>query len=414
LKLSKLSRVSGFVFGTLLLLATACATGPAMPFEPLATPIAPAEEVEQPADGELLQTAEPVATPDPTATPAPKAVDLRPQAEATYLSQMSGVVATAVREQAWFAGLTPQTMALVAAIQRCAKAAQPRGEVASVADMLRFAAEQPWYADGLDEREVKGLSAVFDAYARSHKDENAPPVGSELSTTLRWALFAPVSLPESGEVVYLASAPTQALGEKLLNIATAQAGPVEELIGKFPYSFLHFIVTSLPEEEHGLVTLGASYNEYVFLGAESVTPETITHEMTHATLYGIFPLWFEEGMAEFVESYLTASLTYTSRVFNLDLIHMDRDNRLDLRARGGYDIEAEYAERAQGFLFLRDVHATQGHEEFRATIRQLRTRSLGDADLLRALAQRGTPEVQAKLKALICERVVGVRAFTCP
>lgn len=390
----------------ILVLSTACATGPALPFDQLLAPTETIESAERSAGAEAADaTATPA--PVPTATPIP-AVDLRPTAEVKYLRYMNTSVAAVVREQSWYATLSPMTMELVAAIQRCEKASQARGETRSVADMLKFASEQGWYTDGLDEREVKGLSAVFDAYARSLSDENSPAIGTVLSSTVRWGLFHTVQLPESGEVVLLASASNERVGIKLLQIAAEYAGPVEHFVGKFPYRFLHFTATyELPAE-----LLGLSVNEFIFINDDAVEPYVIAHEITHSTMYGLFPLWFEEGMAYLVEYYLTATLEEGVEE-QTSWMPPGYDLRIDLRSNAAYTRNGRSPHESQGFLFLKGIFDIQGAETFSANVRQLRTRSYNDNDLIRALTQ-STPDKQAAMRALVCENFIGVRSVACP
>ena len=412
----KLSRVSAgrapaaCLFLLVLVLSMACATGPAMPFDQLVAPteiVVPDEAAET---SESTEAAAATATPppEPTATPVP-AIDLRPTAEVKYLRFMKAPVAEVVREQSWYATLSPATMELVAAIQRCEKASQSRGEAASVADMLRYASEQGWYSDGLDEREVKGLSAVFDAYGTSLGDEDLISAGSVLASTLRWALFEPMKLPESGEIVVLSSSPDEARGRLLLQTAVKYMQPVEELVGKFPYRFLHFTVSDeMPDE-----LLGLSINQFIIIHGDFVEPYVVAHEITHSTLYGNFPAWFEEGMAHFAQYNLTSSLAEGVAELKGELASAKLDVRVDLRPGAATWVD-DAVERYRGFLFLNGVHEIQGHDAFKSMVRQFRTRNFEDQDLLRALVAYPAPsETQASLRKLICASFIGVRNMSC-
>jgi hypothetical protein len=339
------------------------------------------------------------------ATPVP---DYRRTAETQYLPAMSPELAALVKSQTWFNELSKPGLDLIAEIQKCEKDAQRRGETGSVRSMLAFAAEQPWYSDGLDERETMALRGVFQAYGRSLADDNAPPVGTVLSTTLRSGLFEVLDLPETGNMVLLVSAKDAALGRKALGLAVDATPKVEGILGKFPYSFLHIEVTDdLPE-----IYAGLSYNEFIALATDSVDARTTIHEITHSTLYGIFPTWFEEGLAHFVEHYLTDSLRAGVREYTDDLRLVRRDPRLDIRNRGATILD-ELAERAQGFLLLHGIFELHGIESFSNTIRLLRTKTFNDQDLVRMLVEHSPPEKQRAMSQIICERVVGTLRNYC-
>jgi hypothetical protein len=187
------------------------------------------------------------------------------------------------------------------------------------------------------------------------------------------------------------------------------AQPIEQLIGKFPYRFLHLTVTKdLPEE-----VLGLSYNEFIAIRDDSVEPYVIVHEITHSTLYGIFPTWFEEGLAHFTEYHLTSTLAAGKAEMSSELRSLRFDPQLDLRPNASYTWVDEYLERARGFLFLNGVYEIQGPESFSILIRQLRTRNYGDQDLLRALTQQGPTEKQPQMRQLVCQSFIGVRNLSC-
>ena len=343
------------------------------------------------------------ASDDPTAP-------LKRDLEIKVLPAMSQPLSALVQEQPWYRELTPEGARLAEAVLRCEKAAKRRGETASVLDMLTYATEQGWYGDGLDERELKGLTGVFDAYARSLADMDSPPVGSVLASTLRLGLFETVNLRETGEMVVLVSAQSEAAGRRALALTIEALPPVENVVGKYPYQFLHVVVTDeLPEH-----VLGVSMNEFIAIGSNVVQSYVVVHELTHSTMYGIFPLWFEEGLAHFLENYQTGSLGLAERKYTNELNLLRRDIRLDLRPKR-YTATDQYAERAQGFLFMKALFDIEGIEGLSQTIRALRTRTYSDQDLLRALVAQAPTDQQPLVTQMLCQRVLGsTRDFCSP
>jgi len=324
---------------------------------------------------------------------------------------MSPALAELIKQQPWYEELTPAGLEIIAQAQKCEKAAQPRGETKSVASLLEFATEQAWYQDGLDEREATALAGVLEAYARSLTDDYATPLGPILATTLRDALFDVVVLPESGSMVVLVSANRADQGRKALGLAVSALPGVEGVVGKYPYHFLHIRVTSRLGED----TLGLSYNEFIAVATNSIDNETVIHEITHSTLYGIFPTWFEEGFAHFLEYYLTGSLDAGVRDYMLELRWLERDTKLDIRANRGKSTIDYLAERARGFLFLKSIYDMRGIEGVTQMVRSLRTRSLTDQELMRAIVADGTAEEQQRVAAVVCKQVVGsIRNYCVP
>jgi hypothetical protein len=209
-------------------------------------------------------------------------------------------------------------------------------------------------------------------------------------------------------MVLLVSAKESTVGAKALSMSVESLPKIEAIVGAFPYRFLHVqVIELLPYHA------GVSYNEFIGLSPNWVDPGTVAHEITHSTLYGIFPLWFEEGLAHFIEYYLTGTLDAGVREHTADLRSIGRDARLDLRKRQTYTDRDALAERWQGFLFLKGVFDIEGIEGLSKTIRALRTRTFTDQELVNRLVQEAPLEQQAKLSQLICERVIGTTRNFC-
>ena len=349
-----------------------------------------------------LTPTQPLATSTPAATPTTVADGLKQVAESKYLSGMSQPLADEVRAQPWYADLTQAHLDLIAAIADCERNSQIRGEKQSVADILEFASEQPWYQDGLDDSEAAQLRGVFFAYSQSLKDDNAPQIGPVLSKTIQYQLEDVLQLPESGEMVLLVTADDPEVGRQALNIAADALPRVEHIVGKFPYSFLFISVTDL-----GDILAGESNDQFISIAPDAVDQATITHEITHSTLYGIFPTWFEEGFAYFMEYYLTSDLDAGVKYFTDGLSQLETSTKLYPALQSNNDLFYYLAQSGEGFLFLKGFYDITGIDAVTATIRSLRTKTFSSQDLLRTLLENSPPDKQKALSDFYCQDVRG-------
>ena len=343
-------------------------------------------------------------TPNATET-ARKLIDA---AEAQYLSNMSVALHELVRGQAWFADLTQDHVDLIAAIMRTEKAAKAKGEEDSIFAMLTFASEQGWYGDGLDTGEARGLRGAFEAYEKSLTNKYGPTIGPVLATTLEFGLFEAIEL-EAGELIVVVSADDPEVGRSVIEKSLGWLPKIEELVGAYPYSFLHLMVTDVGELYAGL-----SFDEFIAISPDYVDDETIVHELTHSTMYGSFPIWFEEGFAHFVEFYMTETLEEGIALNRDDLAFLGFDDKLYVGAYRDPSAAGYLAERMQGFLFMNSVYERNGIDALIGTIREIRTKSLGDQELLRVFVGHGTGEEQRRMEELFCESVVGTSRNYCP
>ena len=170
-------------------------------------------------------------------------------------------------------------------------------------DMLKLAAEQPWYSDGLDDPEARGLRGAFAAYEESMSNRNAPKIGPVLSQALQHGTLRAVNLPVGGEMMLVVSADDPAAAQQVLDLAVAALPEIEGLVGAYPYDFLHMMVTDLGEFYAGL-----SYDQFIIIAPNAIDENTVVHELTHSTMYGKFPTWFEEGFAYFMGYYMSDDL----------------------------------------------------------------------------------------------------------
>ncbi|HXH21444.1 MAG TPA: hypothetical protein VNN10_05400 [Dehalococcoidia bacterium] len=346
--------------------------------------------------------------PRPTAAPTPVSQGLLKQAEAQFVPRMSQPLADLVRAQPWYQELTPEKLDLLSWLLKCEQAARAQGEQRSVSDLFQFATEQAWYLDGLDDYEAKGLRGVVQAYERSLTTQKAPLVGASAASTLRHRLFDAALLPESGEVMVIAAAKDPALGRKALDIAVANLPRVEGMVGKYPYAFLYIEVTPEIEDYYE----GASFkNEFLLVAPGSVTPGVLVHELTHATVYGLFPIWFEEGLAYVTHEYLTGDLS--SFIRGVARTAPARAVWLDVYNYGYYTTGQWVLEQAGGLLLLNAIFETVGPEAFSNTVKALRTKTYNDNELLARILELAPEDKQPAIRKLYCDRVVGTTRNYC-
>jgi hypothetical protein len=342
----------------------------------------------------------------PTANATETARALIDTAEGQYLANMSLELNELVRAQAWFETLTQEHVDLVAAILRTERAAKAKGEADSVHAMLTFASEQGWYSDGLDQEEARGLRGAFEAYETSLTRKYAPTIGPVLSTTLEFGMFRATELPEGGEMIVVVSADDPAVGNTLLDKTIEWLPKIEELVGAYPYSFLHLMVTDLGE-----VYAGLSYDEFIAISPDYVDDETIVHELTHSTMYGSFPTWFEEGFAYFVGYYMTGTIEENVEAAKAAL---GEDTALYVGLYRDTSDIGFIREQIEGMLFMNGVYELNGIDALIGTVREVRTKSLNDQELLRAFVSYGASEQQQRMEGYFCENVVGTSRNYCP
>ena len=346
--------------------------------------------------------------PVPTANPTQQARVLTDTAEAKYLSLMSADLGKLIREQPWFQQLTQAHVDLIAAMLRSERSAKAQGEELGVRNMLTLAAEQPWYGDGLDDPEARGLRGVFAAYEESLSNRNAPKIGSLLPQALQNGTLRAVDLPKGGEMLLVVSAEKPTDAQAVLDMAVEALPQIEALVGAYPYDFLHMMVSDLGEYLAGL-----SYDQFIVVAPGSIDRNTVVHELTHSTMYGTFPTWFEEGFAYFMGYYMTDDLDAGTKEMTSAVRAVGTDARLYV---GPYKdgSEAGYiAELAQGFLFMKAVQEMRGIEGLTAILGKLRTKTLTDQELLREFVQFGTAEEQRAMQDYFCKNVVGTARDYC-
>lgn len=354
----------------------------------------------------------PTVAPNAPLAPTPNATQVARQlidtAEGQYMAYLSENLNQLVRSQAWFEALTEDHVDLIAAILRTERAAKAKGEADSVYDMMSFASEQAWYSDGLDADEARGLRGAFQAYEKSLTSRYGPTIGPVLATTLEFGLFEAIDL-EAGELIVVVSADDAAVGRTVIEKSLVWLPQIEALVGAYPYSFLHLMVTDLGELYAGL-----SYDEFIAISPEYVDDETIVHELTHSTMYGSFPTWFEEGFAHFVEFYMTETLADGVVRNHEDLAYLGFDDSLYVGAYRDPSIEGYLAERMRGFLFMNEIYELNGIDALIGTVREIRTKSLSDQELLRVFVGHGASEERQRIEEYFCQSVVGTSRNYCP
>jgi hypothetical protein len=348
---------------------------------------------------------QPSGDPVPTATPAP--IDPKKNAESRLFTSMKPAMVEYVRAQPWFAEVTLDEYRLIEELRAAGQTAQKHGTEPALMSLVRLAADQPWAQDDLDEQEAKGFKAVLEAYQEGLEDRYEIDVSMALPSTLKGAFFKTVPLPESGEVTVLVSSDVERLGPQAFSLAVETLPKVESIVGKYPYPFLFIWITSLDGYAAGL-----SRDEFIWIDPADLDVDTMAHEMTHATVYGIFPTWFEEGFAYFMGFFHSGSMEAREREFRTGLASNRLDTRLDLNARFGHSLETAYiSSLAQGFLFFKGIYDIEGFEGMGKIIRALRSKTFGnDNELVREITANGRAETRDQLRQFVCANVTGLRS----
>jgi hypothetical protein len=337
------------------------------------------------------------------------AVDLHKQAEQRLFPAMKPALVDFIRAQDFFAEVTPAEYTMLETFRDTGKAAEKYGTEALFMDTLRLATEQSWYTDGFDDNEAKALTAMFRAYQQSLADRGVPNIGPLMASSLRGNYFYVLQLPESGEVTIVLATDPEYDGQAraALQLAVDNLPRVESIVGKFPYPFLHVYITDLGDD--GL--LGLNRNEFIWINRTAVDTNTMAHEMTHATVYGNFPTWFEEGFAYFVGNYADNALQQQEKDSLAVIALARRPRQLDLTAKFDHSAAGYFSTISQGFLFFKGYSDIVGLEAMGQTIRALRGKTYtNDNELLRAIVTNSPPDKQQQVQTYFCGAVLGLRS----
>lgn len=347
------------------------------------------------------------AEPPPAATAAaPRVVDLKKSAEARLLPGMLQPVQEWVRAQEFFNDLTQAEYDFVDTLRKTEKAFIRHGAEAGLYDTLALISAQPWAQDGITDDEAKNLKGLFLAHEVSLEEQYVPDLEKVVKSTLEGNYLRTLSLPESGEVTVMVGTDFPELGLAAFDVVLAEMAKVESLVGPFPYPFLYVWVTELPQYLAGL-----SVNEFIALSPDYVEAETVAHEITHATLYGIFPIWFEEGFAYFMEAYATDNIPGLAAYHRAMLGQQRKTQKLDLAARFDHARASYTAELSQGFLFFNGLYDIEGIEGLGRIVRALRSKTYtNDNELLHAIVSNSAPENQLRVQQYLCQTVIGLRS----
>ena len=349
-----------------------------------------------------------IETEAPTAAAGAAPPNLRKTAESRLFPALKPELAEFIRAQEWFTDVTEAEYVMLETLRDMDRAAQRHGVAATFMDSLRLTAEQGWLHDGFDDNEAKAMTALYRAYQASLADRYVPQLDAEmLASSIRGNYFHVVSLPESGEVTVVLASDSEPLARPALGLAVENLPKVEAIVGKFPYPFVYIYVTDLGGD--GL--LGINRNEFVWIGLDGVETNTVAHELTHATLYGNFPLWFEEGVAYYVGSYANNELKSQQQDSLRVIAATGRPRKLDLGAKFDHSDRGYFASISQGFLFFQGVVDIQSLDGLSQVIRSLRSKTYNnDNELLRAIVSNSPPDKQQAMQQYLCGAVIGLRS----
>ncbi|MGE0688138.1 MAG: hypothetical protein AB7P33_15450, partial [Dehalococcoidia bacterium] len=135
----------------------------------------------------------------PISTTDARVVDLRKTAEQRLFPAMKPALVEFIRNQEFFAEVTPVEYTMLETFRDTGKTAEKFGTETVFMDTLRLATEQAWYTDGFDDNEAKHLTALFRAYQSSltiRKLGKFDQIGSQMASSIRGNYFYVTNLPE--------------------------------------------------------------------------------------------------------------------------------------------------------------------------------------------------------------------------
>ncbi len=140
----------------------------------------------------------------------------------------------------------------------------------------------------------------------------------------------------------------------------------------------------------------------------------VVHEMTHSTVYGCFPIWFEEGVAYFLGYYLTNSVEKGATIRHCRAARDPAPTAKSISRTYGYYTGWELHRRAgRGYLFLKGLYDIEGIDGLGQIIRTLRTKTYNDQELLATIMQLTPDNLQTQMRKYYCDKVVGLARNYC-
>lgn len=349
---------------------------------------------------------EPAVDPGPTATFTTRNIDLKKSAEARILPGLQPTMQEWVRTQEFYAELSQPEFDMLDTLRTTERISIKHGAETRLMDTLKLVIDQPWVQDGFNDDEAKNVNGLLLAYEQSLEDPYAPDIGPIMESTIRANLMQTLSLPETGSVTVLVGTDYPELGQPAFQLMLTELPKIEALVGKYPYPFLYVWVTDL-----GDYIAGISRDEFIGLSPDYVEAETVAHEITHATLYGLFPTWFEEGFAYFMEAYATEAIGTKAAFHKENLAAQRTTQKLDLKGKFDHERRSYTATLSQGFLFFNGLHDIEGIDGLGRIVRALRSKTYtNDNELIRAIVANSTPENQQRVQEYLCATVIGLRS----
>lgn len=347
----------------------------------------------------------------PISTTDARVVDLRKTAEQRLFPAMKPALVEFIRNQEFFAEVTPVEYTMLETFRDTGKTAEKFGTETVFMDTLRLATEQTWYTDGFDDNEAKHMTALFRAYQSSltiRKLGKFDQIGSQMASSIRGNYFYVTNLPEHGEVTVIVTADPkyESMARNTLMMAVDNLPKVEAIVGEFPFDFVHIRITDL---EDGVG--GTELKEFVILSPKYITTEVVSHELTHATLHGVFPVWFEEGLAYFVGRTMEGSSERYEAEYVALLNSVRLPRKLDLSLKFDHSSFGYSSALIQGFLFFKGLNDLIGPDQLGVLLRALRGKTFANEnELFRAIVTNSQPDKQQAVQAYLCGAVLGLRS----
>ncbi len=211
---------------------------------------------------------------------------------------------------------------------------------------------QPWFQDGVDEREFLLLGFLGDANKSVGIDRRLPSVfvsggmyrgfdSDRQKRVLENGLYDYVQL-QKGEVLVVISSDDPQLqrsgAEGTISMAKRYLPQVDDFVGgRYPYNYLHVQIDN--------IIGGSNYSNgsSIFLlrgDARPTRAKSFSHEIVHSYQFS-YPVWFKEGIADLIAISITGDNTPSCGTvpiskINLEYNQSSSDSRYCLEAGNGY------------------------------------------------------------------------------
>lgn len=265
--------------------------------------------------------------------------------------------------------------------------------------------KQPWYLDGINEREFQLLKFLGDANKSTGRDRRLPlvivPEGSSVRyigfdvdrqmRVLENGLYDYVQL-QGKEILLVISSinPLQrSQAEGTINMAKKYSPQVDAFVGgRYSFYFLHVEIETSANFNY---SSGAN----IFLRRGFATrSKSFAHENVHNYQNYRYPKWYKEGIADLIAIHLTGDSVQAYGQFFTG-------EKIRLEASEGN------AQAASGYVFLKEVFDVIGPDVMSAATNEIFTDTKSGQQVLDIILKHTADEKKGSVKAIYAKWVEG-------